>query len=161
MASELHCSACDAVIQRGNQFCPACGLQLMAQAQPAVYVEGARFPLWSILLVAIAAFVIFAGIMSSHDNAKAADSGTAFAADLQAGKLSSPAAFEARCGHPRWTKTTAAGAELHYAPQDIFVTLASSGPRFEKEQVTIEDGKASTWRTAMDPAAAAAGLGCK
>lgn len=39
MNSEIHCSACDALIERGSQFCPGCGLSLTAQATPAVYVK--------------------------------------------------------------------------------------------------------------------------
>lgn len=54
MPTEIHCSACDAVVQAGNQFCPVCGLQLTAQAVPAVYVEGPRFPFWPTLAAAIA-----------------------------------------------------------------------------------------------------------
>lgn len=52
MTVEMHCSACDAEIQKGTKFCPGCGLALTAQAVPAVYVEGPRFPLWGIILIA-------------------------------------------------------------------------------------------------------------
>lgn len=52
MSHELHCSTCDAVIPKDAQNCPGCGLQLTAQAVPAVYVEHARFSLWQVLLVA-------------------------------------------------------------------------------------------------------------
>jgi len=60
MTREVHCSACDALVPQSAQFCPGCGLPLTAQAVPAVHVEGPRYPLWGVILVAIA--VIFLAI---------------------------------------------------------------------------------------------------
>jgi hypothetical protein len=57
-AAELHCSACDAKIPQGSQFCPSCGLQLIAQVTPAVYVEGARYSLWAVLGVGLVAIIL-------------------------------------------------------------------------------------------------------
>lgn len=58
MNAEMHCSACDALVPLGSNHCPGCGLQLMAQAVPAVYVEGPRWPQWQIVLVAVVAFIV-------------------------------------------------------------------------------------------------------
>lgn len=157
--SELHCSACDAIIQPGSQFCPKCGLQLMASAKPAVYVEKARYSIWAVLGVCLVAFFIGANILSRHDDAKAASAQQDLAATYQSGALNTAAQFEARCGMPRWTKTMPAGDELHYLAggQDYYVTFATAGPIFESEQFS----SGHTYRVKLDPADALQKLGCK
>jgi predicted nucleic acid-binding Zn ribbon protein len=64
LTPELHCSACDAIIDPGNQFCPGCGLRLTAEAKAAVYVEGPRFPLWWVITFALGMVVIIAAVFS-------------------------------------------------------------------------------------------------
>jgi hypothetical protein len=159
MTKELHCSACDALIQPRSQFCPKCGLQLMAIAQPAVYVEEARFPLWGIILVALVAFIILANIESHYDQVKASKTAEALTASINAGEFNSPAAFEARCGMPRWTKTTPAGDELHYftGGQDYYVTFGPTSPVFESEQ----SASGHAYRVKLEPSSAMRKLGCK
>ena len=61
--SELHCSACDAIVPTGTQLCPGCGLQLMATAAPAVYVECPRFSAWKVIGLAVLVFVILVNIL--------------------------------------------------------------------------------------------------
>jgi hypothetical protein len=163
MKTELHCQTCDAIVPAGATRCPGCGLQLTTQAAPAVYVEKARFPLWGILLVCLAAFVIFANILSRHDEAKAAGSRATFAADLDTGQLNTAEAFEARCGQPRWTKQTSAGQELHYRSggEDYFITLTPSGPRLEAEQLDMSNGRPQTYRINLDATQLYTALGCK
>ena len=63
---EVHCSACDAIVPQGSQFCPGCGLQLTAIAAPAVYVEGPRFSLWKVLLLAGVIMFLAIEILSRH-----------------------------------------------------------------------------------------------
>jgi hypothetical protein len=159
MTNELHCSACDAILQPGSQFCPRCGLQLIAIAQPAVYVEKARYSIWAVLGVCLVAFFIGANILSRVDTAKANSAKDALAAAVQNGELNTPTAFEARCGLPRWTETTADGQELHYftGGQDIFVTFAGAGTTFESEQTASH----RAYRVKMEPAEALLRLKCK
>lgn len=159
MANEIHCSACDAAIQPGTQFCPRCGLQLVAQAAPAVYVEKARYSIWAVLAVCLIAIFIGANILSRHDAAKAASAEQDLATAVQSGALNTLAQFEARCGVPHWTKTTSIGDELHYftGGQDYYVTLASTGPIFESEQFA----NGHTYRVKMEPAGALHKLGCR
>ena len=58
MERELHCSTCDAVLPPGAQKCPSCGLQLVAQVAPAVYMEGPRFSLLAVVVAAGALMII-------------------------------------------------------------------------------------------------------
>lgn len=163
MATELHCSACDAVILPGSQFCPKCGLQLMAIAHPAVYATVPRFSLWTVLLVALAAMflIMYIGSAITHSsaNAKTAASETS----ITAGELNTAAALEARCGMPRWTKSLDAGQELHYftGGQDIYVTFAAAAapgsPVFESGQFA----NGHTYRVKLAADAALQKLGCK
>ena len=53
MTSQMHCTACKADLQPGNQFCPGCGLQLVAQAAPTIRVEGPRYSFWTVIIAAI------------------------------------------------------------------------------------------------------------
>ncbi len=152
--AEIHCSACDAIVQPGSQFCPKCGLQLMAQANQAVYVEKARFPLWGIVLVCVVAFMIGANILSRYNDTKAVSAREDFVTAVSSGALNTPAAFEARCGMPSWIKSTPRGQELHYFTrgQDTFVTFTTSGPIIESEH---------PFRVEIDPAIAFHHLDCK
>ncbi len=56
--NEIRCSACDALIQSGSQFCPKCGVQLVAVATPAQYVEGPRFSLTAVIVGAIGIMLV-------------------------------------------------------------------------------------------------------
>ena len=55
MTSKMHCTAYKADLQPGNQFCPGCGLQLVAQAAPTVHIEGPRYSFWAVIIAAIGA----------------------------------------------------------------------------------------------------------
>jgi hypothetical protein len=57
-SGEIHCSACDAVVQPGSQFCPKCGIQLTAIATPATYVEEPRFSAWAVIVGAIGILLV-------------------------------------------------------------------------------------------------------
>jgi hypothetical protein len=56
--NEIHCSACDAVISCGAQFCPNCGVRLIAVATPAVYVDEPRFSALAVIVRAIGILLI-------------------------------------------------------------------------------------------------------
>lgn len=167
MTHELHCSACDAIVPQGSQRCPGCGLQLMAQAAPAVYVEGPRYSFWAVIVGAIGILLIVIYASSAHDAAKAADARSAFVADLAAGRISTPEVFEARCGMPQWMKQTARGTELQYrnGGRDIFATFTSTaGTLLEDEHVTVDSYRpvrTHAWRSAADPAVVYDSLHCK
>jgi hypothetical protein len=64
MISRVHCSACKADLQPGNQFCPSCGLQLTAQAAPTTHLEGPSFPFWPVVITAIAIFFVIATLFT-------------------------------------------------------------------------------------------------
>jgi hypothetical protein len=64
MISRMHCSACKADLQPGNQFCPSCGLQLTAQAAPTTYIEGPTFPFWPAVIAAIVIFFVVAAVFT-------------------------------------------------------------------------------------------------
>ena len=159
MANEIHCSACDAIVAPGSQFCPRCGLRLMAMAQPAVYIEKARYSIWAILGVCLVAFFIGANILSRFDASKAFRASNEFAAAVNSGALNTPAAFEARCGMPRWTNHTKDGEELHYlvGSADYYVTLTNAAPIFESEQMS----GMHPYRVKMEPDDAFRRLACK
>ncbi len=152
MTTELHCSACDAIVPRGSQFCPGCGLQLAAIAQPAVHVEKPRFRLWPVVLGALFIFIIIAHEADRMDAAKRARELDSFTADVGSGRLNTPGTFAPRCGAPRWATVTANGPALHYyTGQDIFVTLSPNGTQFQVEHVYVEAGNAKSYRTTVGP----------
>ena len=100
MANEIHCSVCDALVPQGAQSGPDCGLQLVAQAAPAVYVEGLRFSAWKVTGVALVALVLFAALLQgSHRSRAAAPVDDCHCFDAAIAALSTRAAFEQRCGN--------------------------------------------------------------
>lgn len=132
MARELNCSACGARVSAGTQLCAGCGLPLMAQAVPAVFVTGPRFSLGAIAAVAVVVALILCYAGSALQGAQKQKADAAFIADVQAsGPLSTAQAFEARCGNATDTKTTANGIQIHYGANDLVVTFApASAPAF-------------------------------
>lgn len=128
MTQELHCSACGAAIPQGSLFCAGCGLPLIAQAVPTVHATGPRFSFGAIALLSIVGFVLFCWLASNIEHRSAAAHAASIAAQLGAGgALSTPEAFQSRCGKAAATKATAAGTQLFYSANQIVVTFPPQG----------------------------------
>jgi hypothetical protein len=125
-------------------------------------LEGPRLSLWAVLLIAVATFFVFTYIYSGYQRNQAKATQEIFLADLHAGKLSTPEAFEARCSQPRWTTETKAGTELHYLNgNDYYVTFANGRPQLAIGHVEIVNGKPREWRSRPDDGFYLSALGCK
>lgn len=163
MTTEIACSACHAVFHAGATTCPNCGIQLTAQAIPVVYREEPRFTLWAVLLSAAVLLIVAVSVGNKMLNQSTTDTRAALLAQLNSGKLATPASFEARCGQPKWTNTTDRGTELHYrlGAADYYVTLSAGVPVFELEHLSIENGEPKVWRSDIEPSEAIELLGCK
>jgi hypothetical protein len=99
-------------------------------------------PPWLWFTLAGAAFLFFVSAASSWQHARNADRRAALLADLHAGSLSTPAAFEARCGHASAQHTTTAGTVLEYSNAQLLVTLPAQGaPSFQMLKVFREGRK--------------------
>jgi hypothetical protein len=156
---ELHCTTCDAIVPAGATRCPSCGLQLTTTAAPAVHVERARWPLWTIALGALFVIFVLARELDRQRAVTAAATAESFAADWNAGRLNTPEAFEARCGQP----IIVSNGVLHYPSRstgDYLVTLGAS-PALELERVEIHDGRASTHRMPVSAAEVFSAIKCK
>lgn len=154
MTATFACSVCHHQIEPGSQRCPGCGLQLIAQPVRVVETERPRYSFWAVMIGSLG-LAILAIFIADHLRPAATDAD--ILADLQAGRITSAEAFQARCGAAQWTR----GDELHYFTngQDLYV--AFPGPHYELEHTSVEAGRARTWRSPIDPRQAISTLHCK
>ncbi len=163
MPARIACSACLRIIPEGSTVCPHCALPLTAQAIPVVESHSPLVPAWLVVVLALIAVVLGLNLASAHDTQKSVRAQDAFAVDASNGALNSVQAVEARCGAPRWTRTTPSGSELHYVVNglDYYVLLSSSAPTFQAEHLDLSGGKARTYRVNLDAAEAFADIECR
>lgn len=162
METRIACSACRAVFAAGAVTCPRCGLQLTAQALPVVEPQPRPFPLWAIVAIGIAVGWAAVAINNSFVARRQADLQSAFLADLKAGKLATPEAFEARCGEPAATTQTPAGPELHYYKSgDYYVRFVNGQPVLEDGHIDWSGAKPREWRSGADDSFYFSALECK
>ena len=149
MATEFACSACRTVITAPSlSNCPSCGLPLSAQAVPVVYPRKSVWPvIFGVLAFVFLAAWIAGSIVNHFDEKRLED----LHADLVAGKLNTPALFEARCGMPRLIE----GDTLYYtihslASNDLAVAFPGKEPTYTiNGAVADKHGKfTNTFRTA-------------
>jgi hypothetical protein len=125
---KIHCSACGASLSQGTTFCPACALPLTAIAMPTPAPLRRRTPIWPYVAAAFGIICLVAYIGGNRNDAQAAAVVSAFTADLQAGKLNTPAAFQARCGNADWTEHKGTTVVLGYQRLDIHVRFPQQKP---------------------------------
>jgi len=161
--AELHCSACDAVIPAGAKHCPGCGLQLTAQAVPAVYVTKPRFSIGAIALLAVFGFVLLCWLASDFEHRSSTAHAAAITTDLEpGGALSTPEGFQSRCGKASEIKHTGAGVELFYSANDALVIFPPQGaPQFAlRVNFTNGTGRPDSYDKPEDASYAMKGLPC-
>jgi hypothetical protein len=159
----LQCSVCRTQFAVGAHACPGCGLQLVAQASPVVRVRRPFFSFLSVTVAAIAVFFAVSWIASTVKISSAESGREAFVRDANTGKLSTPAAFESRCGNARWTHQTAKGIDLQYpgpGNDDYFITLTTAGNVYERSHFLGVNSKPSSYRTPMTASDLFSALGC-
>lgn len=164
MTHLIRCSACGSPVASGAAACSGCGLPLTAQAIAVPVPE--KQPLLTIprLLALAALIMLFTIYVASMMNGQhAAHAAASFATDLAAGRISTPQAFDARCGAPRWTESTKRGQEFHYLVEagDIYVTFAASGPVFEIERLRWRGSRATPYRVPAATDFVRDALGCR
>jgi hypothetical protein len=131
MPKELHCSACDALIQPAAQRCPGCGPQLTAQAGPAVCAYVPRFSFWKILLVAMTVVVIAGHIISSASDRHKTEARATVHAALAAGTLNTPELIQAQCGKALTQKASTLYYPIASGNDDLAVAFpAGAAPTF-------------------------------
>lgn len=127
---KIVCSRCWDVLPAGSTFCPRC------------LPQGRSFSRLHLVLIAIAMCIAFwfagswlyARTLSGTETPK-----QRFVDEVQAGSLSTPEAFEARCGWPVQVERIGESTVLHYAPGDVRIVFRQGHPAdFGRAISTVE-----------------------
>lgn len=133
------CSACGTPINPRYEICSGCGLKLVAHAVAVPVPQKPRVSMLAILVAAIGIMLIVIYTASHIQTVNAEKARAQLLDDLHAGKLNTPALFQARCGNARWSRKTANGYTLQYAPSDVQVELSNEAPRFARGKTPLSE----------------------
>jgi hypothetical protein len=99
-------------------------------------------PLWLKTAIVLSLLVIV-GRAFDISQRQTQSARAALLSDLRSGKLSTPEAFQTRCGPAKFRETTKDGIQLHYSPSDVLVGFPTSGVPVFHVQRAVEgrDGK--------------------
>lgn len=160
MTTLIACSACNASFAAGPTTCPNCGLPLTAQARP---VTKQPWPIWVWILGAFLVLLVVGQFADSLQREHDERIQKIFLADLNAGHLATPAAFEARCGLPQSVTQTRTGPELHYYNGgDYYVTFVNGHPALVAGHIDIDgNNKVTQWRSRVGDDFYFSALHCK
>ena len=122
-----------------------------------------RISLLGLTLVGIAVLALVVHVTGRPAKAEEVEARDAFVADLQAGKLSTRDAFEARCRAAQRSEQTKTGTELHYTFANIYVTFGPLGPPILESESTYSgaDRRVQSYRRAAAPGLVFDLLGCE
>jgi hypothetical protein len=144
------CSACGAKLVWGRKNCGGCGLAISAMALPVAPARAPKtrlgFFFWMAVLLIFA--VMVGEAVNKYQTAQRRQARATILAQLHGGQLSSPEAFQARCGQATSLWSTAAGPTLRYNGIDLLVSFpaAKDGipapPRFQMERAVQDAGGA-------------------
>jgi hypothetical protein len=122
-----------------------------------------QFSLLGMILAGVFVAAVIVHVSGRNAEAEAVEARNAFAADLQAGNLSTRAVFESRCHPAQKVTETNAGVELHYAVANIYVTFAPLGPPVLESESSYRDeqGMVHSYRAPAEPGLVFDLLGCR
>ena len=122
-----------------------------------------RLSAFVVVLAALILIVLHVNSASRRAEIDAENARSAFATDLESGKLNTPEAFEARCMAPQKVIQVEDGTELEYSVAEIHVTFRNSVPPILESETTDigMDGKVKSVRVPASPSLVFELLGCR
>lgn len=134
----IACSACGSALVQGSSSCPNCHLPITAQA---VRVHKRRTSTLLVVLMVLLGIAAGSMIVGHVIEASDAPKHGSLLADFDSGKLSSPEAFQARCGNAISVADRQDAKVLSYNHGELLVKLTAGSPvRFYQVRPVKEHG---------------------